>query len=562
MAPAFATGMHRHRNVNRSFEKKLRAPLLGSLAVLALGCRAEAAGDGLPVRPIDGSDSKSDAGLSGFDWAALPVLARGQYRMFTSYDRDEASTYPLIDPGNKDFNNFLASCGIKLPVALEKTDAASCAPLLAGYLIVSDDNGPGIVSRSLFAVGTVDPLSGADVTFEEERVRVYIDDLTLPVYDARLADWRNGTAPPFVPPLTTWTSGSLVSYVPITYQSKVRILLDNLSLTSAYYHRVELLSGAEPSNLSPRGFGAGDVVGTLEGYRQQARSPVGKQTWVDQSFDIPPGGVVNVLDTIGSGTIDVLHLTLGTTELEDLRGLRLSLHWDDQSTPGADLSLSQLFGAHQTLASFDTLPMTARIDGSQIDLTLSLPMPFASRASVVLSNQGTRSIPLRAEIIGSPTLPTRDWGYLHASWHEQTDSFVPGGRYVAADLRGRGKYIGTLMFVQGRADPEGAIPSPFNFLEGDDHTIVDGVTSKGTGTEDVFDGGWYFINGRYDRPFTALIAKSSDDATGLGAVSMLRWNVLANAIPFQDSFHLDFEYGANRPETAASYASVAFYYLR
>src|SRR6185503_16851823 len=256
---------------NCSNFKKLRALITGCVAILALGCRAEAAGDGLPVRPVDGSDFKPDAGPASFtDWSALPVLTRGQYRMFASYDRDDASSYPLLDAGNKDFNNFLASCDVDLPIALEKTDGASCAPSLQGYLIVSDDNGPGVVSRSLFAVGTVDPLSGADVTFGEERVRIYVDDLATPVYDGKLSDWRNATAPPFVPPLTTWTSGSLVSYVPISYQSKLRILLDNLSLTSAYYHRIELLSVVEPSNFAPRSVAADDVVRRWEGYRQQA----------------------------------------------------------------------------------------------------------------------------------------------------------------------------------------------------------------------------------------------------------------------------------------------------
>jgi hypothetical protein len=88
------------------------------------------------------------------------------------------------------------------------------------------------------------------------------------------------------------------------------------------------------------------------------------------------------------------------------------------------------------------------------------------------------------------------------------------------------------------------------------------VASKGTGTEDVFDGGWYFIDGRYDRPFSALIAKSTEEQTETGSVSMVRWNVLTNAIPFRESFRLEFEYGAYRPETALSYGSVAFYYLR
>jgi hypothetical protein len=548
-------------NAHHCLVKNLRALFLGSSAILVLGCTAEAAGDGVPVRPTDASDLGSDAGPAVFsDWAALPVLERGQYRMFTGYDRDEASTYPLLDPGNKDFNNFLATCGIKLPVALEKTDGASCAPLLPGYLLVSDDNGPGVVSRSLFAVGTANPLSGADVTFEEERVRIYVDDLMVPVYDGKLADWRSATAPPFVPPLTTWTSGALVSYLPISYQSKVRILLDNLSVTSAYYHRIELLSGAPPSNFTPRGLTGDDIARTLEGHRQQARGTDGKRTWVNQDFDAAPGASVDLLDATGPGTFDVLHLTLNTADVADLRDAVLRLRWDDQPEPAIDLPLADLFGAHQVLASFDTLPMTVRVEGSQTDLMLSVPMPFASRAGVTLVNRGAKPLQLRAEIVGSPSLPVGDWGYLRASWREQTDSFTPGGRYVVADVAGRGKYIGTMMYLQGREDPEGAIPSPFNFLEGDDHTVVDGVLSKGTGTEDVFDGGWYFIDGRYDRPFSALIAKNSDDVNG--AVSMLRWNVLANAIPFQSSFVLNFEYGANRPETAAKYASVAFYYLR
>jgi hypothetical protein len=543
--------------------KNLRAPIIGSLAILALGCTAEAAGDGLPVRPVDAGDLGPDAGPSVFtDWGALPVIERGQYRMFAGYDRDEASSYPLLDAGNKDFNNFLASCGIMLPVALEKSDAESCAPLLKGYLLVSDDNGPGIVSRSLFAVGTVDPLSGADVTFDEERVRIYVDDLAMPVYDGRLADWRNAVAPPFVPPLTTWTSGSLVSYVPISYQSKVRILLDNLSLTSAYYHRIELLSGAPPSNFAPRGVAGADVARTLENHRQRARGTEGKKVWVNQPFDVPPGSDVELLDAIGPGTFDIVHLTLDTTDVADLRALALRVQWDDQSLPAVDLSLAKLFGAHATLTSFDTLPMTVRVEGEKTDLMLSVPMPFAARAAVTLSNQASRPFQVVAEIVGSPVIPSSDWGYLHASWREQGDSFAAGGRYVVADLQGRGKYIGTMMFVKGRKDPETSTPSPFNFLEGDDRTTVDGVVSKGTGTEDVFDGGWYFIDGRYDRPFSALIDKTSDDATGIGAVTMLRWNVLANAIPFQDAFRLDFEFGANRPETAINYASVAFFYLR
>ena len=548
----------------RSLVKKLRATTLVLAAGAALGCRAEAAGDGLSVRPDDGSVFVPDAGPAVFtSWTALPVLVRGQYRMFTGYDRDEASSYPLIDPGNKDFNNFLAVCGVELPIALQKSDdSASCAPGLQGFVVASDDNGPGIVSRSLFAVGTVDPLSGADVSFGEERVRIYVDDLTAPVYDGRLADWRSGAAPPFVPPLTTWTSGSLVSYVPVSYQSKIRVLLDNLSLTSAYYHRIELLSETERSDFTVRGVTAEDIARVYEALREQARGIQEKTTWANQSFDVAAGGSAPLLESAGPGTIDFLHLAVDTADVADLRALSLVVTWDDRPTPAVDLTLAQLFGAHQVLASFDTLPMTVRVDGRETNLTLAVPMPFASRARVVLANRGTKPVRARAEIVGSPRVPPGDWGYFHAVWHEQKDGFTRGARYVVADLEGRGKYIGTMMFVQGREDPNTATPSPFNFLEGDDQKVVDGVVSKGTGTEDVFDGGWYFIDGRYDRPFSALIAKASDSETNVGSVSMLRWNVLSNAIPFQKSFRLAFQFGANQPETAISYASVAFFYMQ
>lgn len=556
--------LHPIRAGNSAGVKTLRAMGVVAASLFAAGCTAEAAGDGLGTRPVEGVDFGPDSGPAVFtSWSALPVLTAGQYRMFAGFDRDENSNYPLLDSGNKDFNNFLAVCGVDIDIALEQSDdSASCAPGLQGYVVASDDNGPGVVSRALFAVGTIDPLSGADVTFEDERVRVYIDDLRAPIYDGKLADWRTGAAPAFAEPLTTWTSGSLVSYVPISYQSKLRILLDNLSTTSAYYHRIDVLTAAEPSVFVPRPRPKEDVARALDGFRAAARGIDSKTTWVSGGFAVPANGAVDLLDVPGPASIDSIHLTIDTVDAVDLRALVVSMKWDDQSTPAVELSLGALFGAEQTLASFDTLPMTVAVGDAKTDLTLALPMPFATRAKIALANRADKMISLRAEIAGSSSLPQAEWGYLHADWREQSSGFERGGRYVAADLRGRGKYVGTMMFVRGREDPETATPSPFNFLEGDDRTTVDGVVSKGTGTEDVFDGGWYFIDGRYDRPFTALIAKSSDDSTKEGAVTMLRWNVLANAIPFRDSFRLDFEYGANRPETAISYATVAFYYLR
>jgi hypothetical protein len=44
-------------------------------------------------------------------------------------------------------------------------------------------------------------------------------------------------------------------------------------------------------------------------------------------------------------------------------------------------------------------------------------------------------------------------------------------------------------------------------------------------------------------------------------VTAARWSSLRDAIEFRESLDISFEYGANRPASAAAYTSVAFYYL-
>jgi len=107
------------------------------------------------------------------------------------------------------------------------------------------------------------------------------------------------------------------------------------------------------------------------------------------------------------------------------------------------------------------------------------------------------------------------------------------------------------------------MPNPLNFLEGDEIGTVDGVPSiHGDGTEESFNGGFYFDGGPYSWLFSSAIALSSDATTGAGAASMARWYILGDAIAFQDSFVLEYEYGANKPALVSDYSSVAFYYLK
>jgi hypothetical protein len=225
------------------------------------------------------------------------------------------------------------------------------------------------------------------------------------------------------------------------------------------------------------------------------------------------------------------------------------------------VSLAELFAARRAPASFETLPMSVQLDGARATLTLTLPMPFSSHAVIALKKKsGADPSVVHVRADGVATLPRDDWGYLRASPH-RTENPGPGEHHDVIDLSGRGKYVGTVMHLTGRANPMSRVKDPFNFLEGDDQAQADGKSATaGTGTEEYFDAGWYFRDGPFAAPFSAAVSVGPGVADGTGEVSAVRWQALGDAVDFRDTFALTFEYGANAPATALTYESVALYY--
>jgi hypothetical protein len=167
---------------------------------------------------------------------------------------------------------------------------------------------------------------------------------------------------------------------------------------------------------------------------------------------------------------------------------------------------------------------------------------------------------VQAELAGSSRLPENEWGYLHASAQGGREPFTDPSGFDVLTLAGRGKYVGSVLFMSGRNDPSWAFSDPFNFLEGDPMLIVDGAASRGTGTEEYFDGGIYFREGTFDSWFASAPHVTRRDAQEAGSVTLLRWNVLSNAIDFRSRFELAWEYGLKNPDTLSEYTAVSFFY--
>ena len=144
--------------------------------------------------------------------------------------------------------------------------------------------------------------------------------------------------------------------------------------------------------------------------------------------------------------------------------------------------------------------------------------------------------------------------HFHAQWRRENPTTVGQG-YTILDARGTGHFAGTALFMHGLGP--GVPPyGPLGFLEGDEQITVDGAATPlvGTGTEDYFDGGFYFDHG----PITALYAGAViRDEAGV-RVSVYRWHV-EDAIPFAKSIHVAIEHGPAN-DVPTDYSSVAYFY--
>lgn len=527
-----------------------RFALVASFA-LASGCASAAPSEPPP----------DDVALASFDaWAALPTLGGGAYRQDSSHDRDPAKRTAGISAGNKDFDSALAVCGARAPlVAQSSDDAPVCAAGIEGWVIAADDAGPGMITRLYLAMGTVLPSGEATLEPDSERVRIYLDDLTTPAFDLGLAELRAGSTAPFVPPLVTWNEGALVSYAPLAYASRMRVVLDSLGPTTLYYDQVDHRSVDATSAGSLASLSAAGLAGKLARLHDEVRRVAGRELVVERDVTVPARGALEAASVEGAATLSSLVLTLPSPA--SIADLDLALRWDDEAKPAIDLPLAWLFAETPTLGPFDTLPASAALVGGAAVLTLALPMPFESSARLSLTNRGAADARVVVTLAGDRALPAAPFGRLRARRAESLAPMAPGSRFVVADLTGPGKYVGTVLLLEGHADGGEQPQSPFNFLEGDESMTIDGaVATLGTGTEEYVNGGWYFAGGRYDSPFATLVASGVDASGTLGHVAAMRWHVLADAVPFASSFRLDLEYGASTPAAATAYRAVALYY--
>jgi Protein of unknown function (DUF2961) len=444
-----------------------------------------------------------------------------------------------------------------------KNGSGGCLASGGAGCVVAEDRGAGEIDSIWFT------RDGGNVT-ALGNIRIELDGH--PVIDTPLQSLVDGAlGAPFVWPLVanaTQSPGGVYIKVPMPYRQSMRVsVASHLEYYHVDYRRfstdagVTTFSRADPAQDVLAAFRAAGAVDP------KPAAPTARHN--HRVNNIPASGGLQIAESTGSGSISGIRLRVPPPADPILSGLRLQIEFDGRTM--VDSPLGEFFGAGlgtDNVASlmFATIPQP---DGS-VSLMAWWPMPFARTAHVTLVNTtGNPVTGLDSDVVFTPDPqwpPALDGGragYFTARSHAGPTTI--GQDWLFADEQGHGKFVGVSHTIRGsRIKTSFGDDSPY-FLEGAERVYTDGSASPqwyGTGTEDFYEGGWYFHNGTtYSDPLTG----QPDQRTATGGcadycVAVYRL-MLADAIDYHSAIRFGIEHG-KRNMVQPDYSSTAFLYTQ
>ncbi|WP_127572210.1 glycoside hydrolase family 172 protein [Georgenia faecalis] len=245
-----------------------------------------------------------------------------------------------------------------------------------------------------------------------------------------------------------------------------------------------------------------------------------------------------------------------------LRGLRLRMTFDGERT--VDAPVGEFFGSG--LGETDVRALMFGMDAGEGGSYWSWwPMPYASGMSVELVNTSDVSLEAGeawvttaedAAIAAALTGPSPELGYFRAD--SRAGETIVGEDWLFLDTAGTGRFVGVSHTMEGHITA-GNIR---NYLEGDERVYVDGSRTPqiyGTGTEDFYEGGWYFNRNEFSAPMNGAPEMETGSLGCEYQCDAAYRLMIAEAVDFGSGIRFGIEPGptANEP---ARYSSTAFWY--
>jgi hypothetical protein len=371
-----------------------------------------------------------------------------------------------------------------------------------------------------------------------------------PVVETREYGLFSGNIPGFPKPLVgdeTDSSGAWFSYAPVAGEKS--LLVDSDSPPN--YLHIGFMDFADPAALA--------AWQARQAYRLTG---IGAARMVQEGL-VAPASPLQLGSFSGSGLLARTRLRLrslpesGLFDESPLHALALRYVFD--GTIVTEAPLSHFCGGSRYGETVKSIAAVVGREGNDVVVDILWPMPFARSVEISLhARPGSPSRQVQAEILvhqddSVATMLAQGQGRYFRTSSIESVATETGKDVVLLATKGSGHLAGVVLEI--------SVPPRKNrlILEGDERIRIDGVTAPqihGTGTEDYFNGGWYYKHGPFSQPVHGVPTRIVD-AKG-DHISQYRWHI-PDPLPFSQEISLSFEHGPRNDEDGV-YHGTAFWY--
>lgn len=490
-----------------------------------------------------------------YNLSRLPYISNDRRYSETSYDRTG---------GNLDYDNWLYED--------EK-----------GEKVIFDVIGPGCVYKMFFPT----------ISAVNTNLRVYIDNSDEPVIKGTFKDIFSGCHTLFPKELVFMgvpDNSGMSSYMPIPFAKRLKITVD-LDMAESFYYHIDyrIFPGdTKISSWCEEMLKCRELIAlrTVFSETEKALSENAAASYT-KKFSLLPNQREELfsLKTDSPSQITLLRIKLeklglnkdGNKGFKFLSELHLHMCFDYESEKKFQIKvpLSGLFGfsdygidpnsKSKSEGWYRTHSYAVGQDSCGY-FYIKLPMPFLNRAYAEIVNTGNFDFgECILELVTAPFDSEKPFGYLNVHDTDFEIKKDDKNDIHFLDVKGSGNFVG----IAASMDSEDKIDDSA-YLEGDEHIYVDGSMSpqiNGTGTEDFYNGAYYWYNGTHSKPLFGCSYNSKwtfnkkrchNDSTYKSSAYRF---LLGDSIPFRLSFKFDIEHGFKNDQYECGKA-VLFYYLR
>jgi D-arabinan exo alpha-(1,3)/(1,5)-arabinofuranosidase (non-reducing end) len=415
-------------------------------------------------------------------------------------------------------------------------------------LVLVDLKGPGVITR----IWTPTPT--------EDSIEFLFDGEETPRISLPFRDLFTGSREPFVKPLVGYGAGGFYSYIPLPFQKSCKVIMRAetmkfYQINYALYPEDSPVVSYQPSHsmkyLEKRRIAQelfASCGADISAYT--ARVPDARQVHRTHCR-LAPQKTCTLFETDQPGRIVGLRLGPAAALVGKERAIVLRATWDGDPKPAIQVPAGDLFGYAWGKPAIKSL----MVGTAENDNYIYFPMPFDRSAKIELLSERTSGAPLEidAEVVMEPAPRMPDEGKFYAVWRRENPT-TKGRPFTFIETSGRGHLVGCIQQSQGFESGN------TYFFEGDDQTTIDGqLVIHGTGSEDLYNGGWYDVPGRWETgrsfPLSGCLGYQKHLARTGGYRLML-----ADAYAFRKSILHTIEHAPTENSLTNDYCGVTFLY--